>query len=46
MKIKKGDKTQIIKGKDRGKSGKVLRVIPSKGTVVVDGLNIRKKTIG
>jgi len=45
MKIIKGDKIQIIKGKDRGKSGKVLRVIPTNRTVVIDGLNIRKKTI-
>lgn len=45
MKVTKGDKVQIIKGKDRGKSGKVLKVIPKSSTVVLDALNMRKKTI-
>ncbi|MDP3953360.1 MAG: 50S ribosomal protein L24 [bacterium] len=44
-KIKKGDKVLLRKGKDAGKSGKVLRVIPDKYTVVVEGLNILKKNI-
>ena len=35
----------IIKGKDRGKSGKITRALPAKLMVVVDGLNLRKKTI-
>lgn len=45
MKIKKGDKVLIIKGKDRGKSGTIARALPAKLTVVVEGLNLRKKTI-
>ena len=45
MKIKKGDKVLIIKGKDRGKSGKIARALPAKATVVVEGLNLRKKAI-
>ncbi|MBI2594763.1 MAG: 50S ribosomal protein L24 [Candidatus Colwellbacteria bacterium] len=45
MKIKKGDKVLIIKGKDRGKSGKIARALPAKSMVVIDGLNLRKKTI-
>ena len=45
MKVKKGDKVLIIKGKDRGKSGKIARALPSKLMVVIDGLNLRKKTI-
>ena len=43
MKIKKGDQVQIIAGKDRGKRGKVLSVVVSKGRIVVEGLNIVKK---
>ncbi|TSD01253.1 MAG: large subunit ribosomal protein L24 [Parcubacteria group bacterium Athens0714_25] len=43
MKIKKGDKVQIISGKDKGKKGVVLRAVPSLGKVVVEGLNIVKK---
>jgi len=45
MKIKKGDKVYIAKGKDRGKTGKVLRVIRDSEKVVVEGLNLHKKHI-
>lgn len=45
MKIKKGDKVLIIKGKDRGKSGKIVRALPTKSLVVIEGLNLRKKTV-
>lgn len=45
MRIKKGDKVLIIKGKDRGKSGKIARALPAKSKVVVEGLNLRKKTV-
>ena len=41
--IKKGDTVKIIAGKDRGKSGEVLRVLPTENRVVVQGLNQRKK---
>lgn len=43
MKIKKGDKVLIIKGKDRGKSGKVDRALPKINKIVVEGLNMVKK---
>lgn len=43
MRIKKGDNVQIIAGKDLGKSGKVLRVLPKEGRVVVEGVNRVKK---
>ena len=39
-KIKKGDLVQIISGKERGKQGKVLRVIPETSRVVVEGINV------
>jgi len=45
MKIKKGDQVLIIKGKDRGKKGKVLMVFPSEQKVLVEGINLRKKHI-
>lgn len=45
IRIKKGDKVLIVRGKDRGRSGKVLRVIPDKSRLVVDGLNLLKKTV-
>ena len=43
MKIKKGDLVKVIAGKDNGKEGKVLQVIPKKNKVLVEGVNITKK---
>lgn len=43
--IKKGDKVEIITGKDKGKKGKILRVIPEKSRVVVEGAAKVKKNI-
>jgi len=45
LKIKKGDKVTMRKGKDRGKSGKVLRVLTDERRVVVEGLNLHKKNV-
>ena len=43
VKIKKNDQVQILAGKDRGARGKVLRVNPEKGTVVVERVNLIKR---
>ena len=40
MKIKKNDKVIAIAGKDRGKKGKVIQVLPKEEKVVVEGLNL------
>lgn len=40
MQIKKGDEVKILVGKDRGKTGKVLRLLPDDGRVIVEGRNI------
>lgn len=45
MRIKKGDQIQIIAGKDKGKSGKVLRAVPGNLRIVVEGLNLMKKHV-
>ena len=45
MKIKKGDNVYVISGKDKGRKGKVIRVIPQDGTLVVEGMNIKKKHV-
>ena len=37
--IKSGDQVMLIAGADKGKVGRVLRVIPDKGRVVVEGIN-------
>ncbi|MFA7276793.1 MAG: 50S ribosomal protein L24 [Pseudobdellovibrionaceae bacterium] len=40
MKIKKGDKVVVITGKDKGKTGEVIQVIPDENRVVVSGVNV------
>jgi len=43
--IKKGDTVEIITGDHKGATGRVLRVIPKKNSVVVQGHNIAKKHV-
>lgn len=45
MKIKKNDQVKILAGKDRGKSGKVLRVLSAENKIIIEGLNIVKKHV-
>ena len=40
MKIKKGDTVIVTAGKDRGKTGTVVRAFPKKSAVIVEGMNI------
>ena len=40
MKIQKGDNVLVIKGKDRGKKGKVMRCLPRDHKVIVEGINV------
>lgn len=42
MKIKKGDKVKVITGKDKGKSGSVVKAFPKDSRVLVEGVNIKK----
>lgn len=41
--VKKGDLVMVIAGKDRGKSGRIIRVIPKEERVVVERINLVKK---
>ena len=43
MKLRKGDPVIVLSGKDKGKEGTVLRVLPKEGKVIVEGVNIAKK---
>jgi large subunit ribosomal protein L24 len=43
MRVSKGDTVRVMRGEDRGKEGKVLRVFPKTGRVLVEGVNIVKK---
>ncbi|MGP8062963.1 MAG: 50S ribosomal protein L24 [Acidimicrobiales bacterium] len=44
MRIRKGDKVQVLSGKDRGKQSHVLRAIPAEGRVIVEGVHVAKKS--
>lgn len=41
--VQKGDTVRVVRGDDKGKEGKVLRVYPKTGRVTVEGINIVKK---
>ncbi|NTW52760.1 MAG: 50S ribosomal protein L24 [Chlorobiaceae bacterium] len=41
--VRKNDEVVVISGNDKGKAGKVLKVYPQKGRVIVEGVNIRKR---
>ena len=43
LKIKKGDTVVVIAGDEKGKSGKVLQVVPETGRVFIEGVNFVKK---
>ena len=39
MKLKKGDNVKVLRGKERGKTGKIVQTLPKERTAVVEGLN-------
>ena len=43
MRIKKGDMVRIITGNDRGKDGKILKVFPDSGRIIVEKVNLIKR---
>ncbi|MDP1710683.1 MAG: 50S ribosomal protein L24 [candidate division WWE3 bacterium] len=43
LKIKKGDQVKILSGKDKGREGEVLRVLPVDRKVIVSGINLLKR---
>lgn len=43
MSVSKGDIVRVMRGEDKGKEGKVIRVLLKKGRVVIEGVNIVKK---
>jgi large subunit ribosomal protein L24 len=43
MKIRKDDMVKVISGKDRGKTGRVLRTEPARSRVYVEGMSIQKR---
>jgi len=43
MKIKKGDTVVVLTGRDRGREGEVLKVLPKQGRVLVNGVNMARR---
>ena len=43
IKLKKGDNVLVITGKDKGKSGSILSILPKKNRAIVKGINVVKK---
>lgn len=41
--IRKGDQVEVVAGKDKGRRGKVLQVLPRSGRVIVEGVNKQKR---
>ena len=44
LKIRKGDRVRVLTGKDQGKEGEVMRALPRQGKVIVDGVNVARKS--
>jgi len=45
LKIKKGDQVKVIAGADKGKTGKVTKIMTKEMRVVVEGINLRKRHV-
>lgn len=45
MKVKKGDNVLITAGKDKGRTGKIIKALPKELKVLVEGMNLKKKHV-
>jgi large subunit ribosomal protein L24 len=45
MHVKKGDKVKVLSGKDKGKSGVILRAMPKDNAVIIEGVAVFKRSI-
>ncbi len=43
MKLRKGDKVKVLSGKDKGREGEIIKVLPKENKVIVDRINIAKR---
>lgn len=41
--IKKGDTVKVLSGTDKGKKGKIAKMVPKRGLAIVEGINMKKK---
>jgi large subunit ribosomal protein L24 len=44
LKIRKGDRVRVLTGKDRGKEGEVMHALPRANKVIVEGVNVARKS--
>ena len=45
MKVKKGDSVLITAGKDKGRTGKIIKALPKELKILVEGINLKKKHV-
>jgi len=45
MKVKKGDSILIIAGKDKGRTGKIMKALPKDNKILIEGINLKKKHV-
>lgn len=45
LNVRKGDRVEVLSGKEKGKRGKILRTVPKTQRVVVEGLNLVKRAV-
>lgn len=45
MKVKKGDSVLIIAGKDKGRTGKIMKAFPKDMKILVEGINLKRKHV-
>lgn len=45
MELRKGDAVKVIAGKDKGRTGQIIKVIPATNRIVVEGINIVSKCV-
>lgn len=45
LRVKKGDTVKVLRGKDRGRTGKVMQVMPQQGVLLVEGLQMVQKHV-
>ncbi len=43
LKVKKGDKVMVMTGRDKGRQGEIVKVLPKENRVIVDGVNVVKR---
>lgn len=43
IKVRRGDQVRVMSGKDRGKEGRILAVLPKENRIIIEGVNVVKR---